>query len=1033
MGKSSALLLGVALATACTPKSSEKGIGSFVFEAAKNAGLTADVTATVSGTDIAATVPFGTAVTALVPTIKIAGMSVTPASGAAQDFTNPVTYTVMADDMSTKAFKVAVTVAPSNAKDITKFTILNIDGTITGTDIAVTVPFGSDKTKLTPTIVITGASVSPASGVEQNFTNPVTYTVTAADGSTKAYTATVTVAPSSAKDITVFKFLVADNSALTADVTGTISGTGIVATVAYGTNRTALKPTIEITGASVSPTSGTAKDFTNPVTYTVTAADGSTKAYTVTVNQTAASTAKDITSFQFTTNDNPALTAHITATITGTDIAATVPFGTAVTALKAAVVISDLATVSPQSGAATDFTNPVTFTVTAQDSSTKAYTATVTIAPAPSAACDITKFTINGVDGEIGTDNAIAVTLPHTTDSVTDLVPTIEISAAATVAPASGVAQDFTSARTYVVTAEDGTTTKTYTASVTVLPPPSTAAFITSFKFLAADNAGALASDSEGAVDAATDGSTDIAVTVPYGTNISALKATIAVSAGATVSPASGAEQNFGAPVPYTVTAEDTTTTRTYLVTVTVTPASTEAKILSFKVGTRVGVITHPDGSTDGTIAVALAHTADLAHVTPEVEVSAGATVSPDGSTDVDFSAGAVAFTVTAEDGTTTGIYQVTSTLLSGAADITAFSIDGVNGEIGTDNGIALTLPFGTDLEHLSPTIAVSAGATVDPASGAQQDFTSAVTYTVTADDGTTKEYVVTVTEAEPSHTANITEFKFLETDNASMLSADATATLDGTTDIAIELPFETAVDGLTDLKPTIAVSALATIDPPSKDGQDFSNGTAVLYTVTAQDGTTQKIYRVTVSIAPSDEKEILSFSIDGSPGTFGGDGNTDIAVVMPYGTDSVTDLAPTITLSEDATVSPADGQTEDFTNPVEYIVTAADGSTKVYRVTVTVALNPAKAITGFGFLVSDNAGLSEDVEGVVDEDNHAIAVTVPSGTDVTALVPAIVHTGDSIDPDDGVAQNFTNPVVYEVTAADGSAQNYTVTVTVAQ
>jgi hypothetical protein len=32
------------------------------------------------------------------------------------------------------------------------------------------------------TIVITGASVSPASGVAHDFTSPATYTVTAADG-----------------------------------------------------------------------------------------------------------------------------------------------------------------------------------------------------------------------------------------------------------------------------------------------------------------------------------------------------------------------------------------------------------------------------------------------------------------------------------------------------------------------------------------------------------------------------------------------------------------------------------------------------------------------------------------------------------------------------------------------------------------------------------------------------------------------------------------------------------------------------------
>lgn len=50
---------------------------------------------------------------------------------------------------------------------------------------------------------------------------------------------------------------------------------------------------------------------------------------------------------------------------------------------------------------------------------------------------------------------------------VTSLAPTIEVSAGATVTPASGVAQDFTNPVTYTVVSEDYATTKTYTVSVT--------------------------------------------------------------------------------------------------------------------------------------------------------------------------------------------------------------------------------------------------------------------------------------------------------------------------------------------------------------------------------------------------------------------------------------------------------------------------------------------------------------------------------------------------------------------------------------
>jgi Fibronectin type III domain. len=96
-----------------------------------------------------------------------------------------------------------VSVLPGSEKDITAFTISGQSGstTISGTTIAVTMPFGTDVTALTPAITLsTGASVSPTSGTAQDFTSPVTYTVTAADASTKAYTVTVTVAPATAPD-----------------------------------------------------------------------------------------------------------------------------------------------------------------------------------------------------------------------------------------------------------------------------------------------------------------------------------------------------------------------------------------------------------------------------------------------------------------------------------------------------------------------------------------------------------------------------------------------------------------------------------------------------------------------------------------------------------------------------------------------------------------------------------------------------------------------------------------------------------------
>lgn len=95
---------------------------------------------------------------------------------------------------SSNGANVSVTAALSSAKDITSFKIGEAVGAITGTDIAVEVPAGTDVTAVTPDIVASDkASVTPTG--DQDFTDPVQYTVTAEDGSTKVYTVTVTVAP----------------------------------------------------------------------------------------------------------------------------------------------------------------------------------------------------------------------------------------------------------------------------------------------------------------------------------------------------------------------------------------------------------------------------------------------------------------------------------------------------------------------------------------------------------------------------------------------------------------------------------------------------------------------------------------------------------------------------------------------------------------------------------------------------------------------------------------------------------------------
>lgn len=147
-------------------------------------------------------------------------------------------------------------------------------------------------TESTSATVKVGSTVQTSGTTSNNFTNPVVYTVLAADGvKSKDYTVTVIVAePKTDCLITAYSLPV---GAAGVGVSGTINqtlGTIAVAAVA-GTTVTDIAATFTLsTGAtakvgSADQTSETTKNnFINPVEYTITAEDGvTTKTYTVTV------------------------------------------------------------------------------------------------------------------------------------------------------------------------------------------------------------------------------------------------------------------------------------------------------------------------------------------------------------------------------------------------------------------------------------------------------------------------------------------------------------------------------------------------------------------------------------------------------------------------------------------------------------------------------------------------------------------------------------------------------------------------------
>jgi uncharacterized cupin superfamily protein len=171
---------------------------------------------------------------------------------------------------------------------------------------------------------------------------------------------------------------------------------------------------------------------------------------------------------------------------------------------------------------------------------------------------------------------------------------------------------------------------------------------------------------------------------------------------------------------------------------------------------------------------------------------------------------------------------------VSSACNITSFTIDGqVGASIIDVDEISVVMPYGVSLTNLTPAIDISYGATIDPLSGVPQNFSSPVVYTVTAEDEETyKEYSVTVTNEEPSTACDILSFT---------ISGQIGDTEYSGTNISVLMPAGTSLRTLT---PTVTVSDDATYIPLGV--QDFRS--AKMYTVTAQDGVTQKQYTVTVT-----------------------------------------------------------------------------------------------------------------------------------------------------------------------------------------
>lgn len=390
---------------------------------------------------------------------------------------------------------------------------------------------------------------------------------------------------------------------------------------------------------------------------------------------------------------------------------------------------------------------------------------------------------------------------------------------------------------------------------------------------------------------------------------------------------------------------------------------------------------------------------------------------------------------------------------LSTEADITSFTLEGKKGVFtteGGDNIITVTLPAGTPLNDMHPQLQLSDYATL-----LAPDLTGGITFvkdtktafTVQAEDGkTTKTYYVVVKlsdEEKPSGAEIYTDTIMLKDANIlrdlDILDKNITTGADSTD---IELLLDAGKD-TSNLMIYARLSYGATASPvlDGKKGMNLSDWTT--FTITSGDGTNTRTYRIKATARTQASISAFSLTIGGTvyEGVIDNKANTITVSGVDDSKLSSTSFTPDVTLGPETLVcSPAPGLAQDFSRTVQYIVA---GNEKVLSRTYTVSvLNKAgQLISGSGggggsdpVTPATGAKITAfsvlGVDGVINQSAGTITVTLPAGTNVTAVDPSVTVTaGAVVSPVPGEVVNLTAPVVYTVTLGEETSR-YTVTVT---
>ena len=360
-------------------------------------------------------------------------------------------------------------------------------------------------------------------------------------------------------------------------------------------------------------------------------------------------------------------------------------------------------------------------------------------------------------------------------------------------------------------------------------------------------------------------GENTITVTVPNGMPLTNLTPTVTMAEGATLlAPSLPVTFVEGIKQPFTVMAEDGKTTKTYNVTVThgdVGASGAELDVNSIKLQNSVLNVTDilekkvtkaSDGATEILLTVGAGVDTSKMYLSASISYKATSDPSLDGKDAMNFSDWQT-FTVTSGDETVKNVYRI-KVVSKAQAEITSFRVQAAgewyNGTI--DNAKSTITVTGVDDSKLTSTKLVTdiefTGRSCSPTSGIAVDFANAATFTLGGDnDLASRTYTVTVLnksgqpisakssggddDTPSTSTAKITGFSVLGVEGEIDQSA-------GT--ITVKLPVGTNV---TAVAPVVTVPAGAVVSPVS--GEVVNLSSPLTYTVTL--GTESRNYTVTV------------------------------------------------------------------------------------------------------------------------------------------------------------------------------------------